>query len=96
MCSCSERDIELWSPLVYFPPDAVGHRTSGMQTQLTHKMISVHDRVSILQPPSPWVCVFGRPGSCVLSFSQMRHEAHCWFVYGRVCFPYWTHRNRRT
>lgn len=73
--------------LYTFLPDAAGHRTSGIQTQLTHKTHSLYGRVSILQPPSPWVCVFGRPESCVLSCSKMRHEAHCWCVYGKLCPP---------
>lgn len=76
-------DVHLYTSL----PNAVVHKTDEIETKFTHKICSLHDKASILQSPSLWACVFGRPGFCILSFSKMRHEAHWWFVHGRDALP---------
>ena len=72
------------------PSQASFPNADETEMRFTHKISSLQDKVSILQPPRLWACVLGRHGFCVFLFfffSKMRHETHGWSVCGRAVLP---------
>ena len=89
-------DVSYWATCVQL----LGDTTPGGPSQtsfpnadetemkFTHKISSLHDKVSILQPPRLWACVLGRHGFCVFVFSFWNETWDTLPVcLGELCFP---------